>query len=58
MTIVSKITDAEKPSDSLIKTCWQAFSVLTDLGFPVDKEDIKVEKIKLILQSSSIGQLA
>ena len=58
MTIVSKITDAEKPSDSLIKTCCQAFSVLTDLGFPVDKEDIKVAKIKSILQSSSIGRLA
>ena len=58
MTIVSKLTDPEKPSDSLIKTCCQAFNVLADFGFPVDKDDIKVEKIKLILQSSSIGQLA
>ena len=58
MAIVSKLTDAEKPSDSLIKTCCQSFNVLADFGFPVDKDDIKVEKIKLILQSSSIGQLA
>ena len=58
MTIVSTLIDAEKPSDSLMKTCCQAFNVLAEFGFPVDKEDKKIEKIKSIIQSSPIGQLA